>query len=68
MVTEVYNGNKRDKRDPVGGQVAFTFTNFTENLSINCDGASNDQLADALATLIGQLMEQGIIKGTVSTA
>jgi len=68
MATEVYNGNTNDKRDPRAGQVAFTFTNFTENLSVNCDGASNDQLADALATLIGQLMEQGIIKGTISTA
>lgn len=68
MATEVYNGNTNDKRDPRDGQVAFTLTNFTENLSGDCNGMSNDQLSDMLATVIGQLMEQGLLKGTVSTA
>ena len=57
-----------DKRDPTREQAAFTFTNYTENLSINCNGASNDQLSDCLAAICKQLMEQGILKGTVATA
>ena len=57
-----------DKRNPISTQVAFTFTNYTELLSIDCNNASNDQLSDALATLILVLMQQGVIKGTVSTA
>ena len=67
MVTTAYEG-KRDKRDPIIAQSVFTVSNFTENVTLNCDSASNDQLSDILATLIGQLMEQGIIQGTVKTA
>ena len=64
VITTHYEG-KRDKRDVTIAAPVFAFSNFTENITINCDGASNDQLADALATLVGQLMEQGIIQGTV---
>ncbi len=66
VVTTHYTG-KRDKRDVTGAAVTFAFTNFTENVTIDCNSASNDQLADALATLVGQLMEAGVIKGTVTS-
>ena len=64
VVTTHYEG-KRDVRDATIASVTFAMSNFTENVAINCDSASNDQLADCLATLIGQLMEAGIIQGTV---
>lgn len=67
MVTTIHEG-KRDRRDQVAAQTPWAFTNFTENATINCNAASNDQLSDALATLVGQLMEQGILIGTVKSA
>jgi hypothetical protein len=67
MATTILTGT-RVKRDNRGTQGVWAFTNFTENLSINCDGASNDQLSDALATLVKMLIEQGVLKGTIATA
>ena len=67
MVTTIHEG-KRDKRDASIAHTAWDFSNFTEDVSINCDSATNDELADALATLVGQLMEQGILIGTVKSA
>ena len=67
MVTTVATG-KRDRRDTTLAGPVFDFTNFTEQLAINCDSASNDQLADALATLVKTLMQQGLLQGTVKTA
>ena len=63
----VHTGN-RDIRDVRAQATAWRFENFTENAAtINCDGASNDQLADALATLVGQLIDKGILIGVVGT-
>lgn len=66
VITTVHEG-KSDKRDITRALGAWQCHNFTENLAFDCNGASNDQLADALATLIGQLMEAGLIKGIVGT-
>lgn len=66
VVTTVHEG-KRDRRDPVRTQTAWLLHNFSEDTTYDCDSASNAELADALATLIGQLMEQGIINGVVGT-
>ena len=52
MVTTIHEG-KRDKRDASIAHTAWDFSNFTEDVSINCDSATNDELADALATLVG---------------
>ena len=66
VVTTVHEG-KRDKRDNTISQTAWLLHNFSEDTTFNCDSASNDELADALATLVGQLMELGILRGVVGT-
>jgi len=66
VVTTVHEG-KRDRRDVTITQTAWLLHNFTEDTTFDCNNASNAELADALATLVGQLMEQGIIKGVVGT-
>ncbi len=65
-ITTVHEG-KRDKRDVVISQTAWQLHNFTAVTTFDCDSASNAELADALATLVGQLMELGLIKGIVGT-
>ncbi len=44
----------------------FTVTNFTEALSLDCSGASNNALGDALGTLIQELKAKGIIDATLA--
>ncbi len=66
VVTTVHEG-KRDKRDVTIQQTAWLLHNFSEDTTFDCDSASNAELADALATLVGQLMELGILKGVVGT-
>ncbi len=63
----VATGN-RDLRDNRNTGPVFAFTNFTEDLAIDCNSATNDELADALATLVKILIEQGIVNGTVASA
>ena len=65
-VTTVHEG-KRDTRDSRINQTAWLLHNFSEDTTFDCNSASNAELADALATLVGQLMEQGIITGVVGT-
>jgi hypothetical protein len=64
MVTISYQG-ERDK-GVVGG--SFAITNWTEDFEMNCNAAADAELADVLATLIAELIRQGIIKGSVATA
>lgn len=66
VVTTVHEG-KRDKRENTEQQPAWLLHNFTEDTDFDCNSASNDELADALATLVGQLMELGILRGVVGT-
>ncbi len=66
VVTTVHEG-KRDRRDSTISQTAWLLHNFSEDTTFDCDSASNAELADALATLVGQLMELGILKGVVGT-
>ena len=66
VVTTVHEG-KRDRRENTAQQTAWLLHNFTEDTTYDCDGASNAELADALATLVGQLMELGILRGVVGT-
>jgi len=56
--------NKRDNNEALA--LAFTVTNWSAGLSLDCN-ANNDLLtADTLGTLINQLQLLGIINGTVS--
>jgi len=68
MVFVAIHTGVRDQRDVTAQSTAWRFENFTElTTTINCDGATNDNLADALATLVGQLIDKGIINGVVGT-
>lgn len=53
-----------DKRD-VTSQI-FTVTNFTEAIALDCSGASNNDLGDALGTLIQELTRQGILRSAIT--
>lgn len=47
---------------------AFTVTNHTAGLSLNCDGEAGAlAVADTLGSLIAILIQKGIIDGTVAT-
>ena len=64
MVT-ITNTTQRDK-----GTVAnnWAITNWTESHALNCNGeAGCTALADIVATLISDLIAQGVLKGTVAT-
>ena len=65
VVLATGNRNERDIR--ATGPV-FTLTNWTEDLAIDCNSATNDELSDMLGTLIKTLIERGIINGTVASA
>ena len=67
MVFAAVHTGKRDRRDPVIAQTAWRLENFTADTTYDCNNASNAELADALATLVGQLMDQGILLGEVGT-
>lgn len=54
----------RSQRD--NDTTAFTVTNWTEDLDFDCNTATLGVTSDTLGTLIKVLIEQGIIRGTVS--
>jgi len=45
---------------------SFVITNFTEDLALDCDSTSDGELADVLGTVIRNLQQQGILKGSVA--
>jgi len=65
VTTYTYTGNVKDLRT---AQDAFTITNYTNDVAMDCNAASDAEICDVLATLIKLLIEQGIIKGSVATA
>ena len=62
MVT--YTGGVQ--RDTTNQTPAWTVTDWTEDLSMDCD-TDDANLGDNLGTLIKQLIDKGILKGTVVT-
>lgn len=54
----------RNQRD--NPQATFTITNWTEGLSLDCDGGAIATTDDVLGTLIKELIEAGVIQGSVS--
>ena len=50
----------------VSGSTAYALTNFTEDVDIDCNSASNDELSDLLGTVIRDLIAAGILTGTVA--
>lgn len=56
----------RNHRDLSEQQVVFSITNWNSDVALDCDSTSDGELADVLGTLIKQLIEQGILNGSVS--
>jgi hypothetical protein len=54
----------RNKRD-ITSQ-AFAVTNFTEDLAFDANTSTLADTSDVLATVINELIAQGILSGTVS--
>jgi len=50
----------------VSGSTVYALTNFTEDVDIDCNSASNDELSDLLGTVIRDLIAAGILTGTVA--
>ena len=43
----------------------YTITNWTEDHAMDCNAAADAEICDVLATLMTDLIAQGIIKGSV---
>lgn len=51
-----------------GNTTAYTVTNWTASRTLDCDGSpTNAELADLIGDLVSDLIQAGIIPGTVST-
>ncbi|MEA3370302.1 MAG: hypothetical protein U9Q40_03110 [Campylobacterota bacterium] len=51
---------------PVVQTNAYTVSNYTDYRTFDCDGLTNDQLADAIGTLIKDLGAYGLLDATVT--
>ena len=58
MVTTSYDGNRGNR-----GSV-FVVTDWTEDLALDCDSDDAD-LGDVLGTVIKELIQKGILNGSV---
>lgn len=56
--------NLRENNDVLAP--AFTVTNWTNDVALDCNAAADAEICDVLGTLIKQLQEQGIINGSVA--
>jgi len=65
VTTHTGTGILRDCRD---AQAVFAITNYTNDVAMDCNAATDTEICDVLATLIKQLIEQGILNGSVATA
>lgn len=61
-----FKGTNWQLINAVGQADEFAITNWTELLSLDCDAASNDQLADMVGTIIKILIAAGLWGGSVS--
>jgi hypothetical protein len=64
MTTVSFQG----KKDTPQTLTAFTITNWTSDVAMDCNAASDLEICDVLATVIAELVKLGILKGTVATA
>jgi len=55
----------RNQRD--NSQATFAVTNHTAGLSLDCNANDDLLTADTLGSLIAELIESGVIQGSVSS-
>ena len=71
-MANILQGGVRDTvtTDSGGAIGKFAVTNFTEDLSLDCNEAFADagfwKLSDVVGTLIRDLIQRGVINGTVA--
>ena len=58
--------NYTGARDSPQATSSWTVTDWTDDHSLDCDSDDAD-LGDALGTLIKELIDKGVIKGSVTT-
>ena len=63
-MTTITNTITRDRGTTINN---YNITKWTEDHALDCDAAAVAETNDVLATLIADLINQGIIKGTVTT-
>jgi len=63
MTTDTVVAGTRDS-----STVEFVITNYTEDLALDADAAAVAETNDVLATVIRELINLGILKGSVATA
>ena len=51
---------------PIPFPAAYTITNFTSDRTYDANATSVNELADALATLVLDLINQGVLQGSVT--
>ena len=64
-MTTITNTHSKDKGTTLNN---YAITKWSEDHAMDCDAAADAELADVLATLISDLINQGILKGSVTTA
>jgi len=56
----------RNARDIGDKGPVFAITNWTSDVAMDCNSAADAEICDVLGTLIKELIERGIINGSVS--
>lgn len=69
MADVVFNSSDYSDRSRTSASVSaeeFVVTNWTEDLTLDCDTAADAAIADVLGTLINALQDAGIIAGSTA--
>ena len=61
-----YNGTNWVPINAIAQVTAFTVTNWTNDVALDCNAAAVAETNDVLGTLIKHLIATGVIAGTVS--
>ena len=64
----ILQGGNRDTvyTDSTGALPKFAVTNITEDYAMDCNTAADAEICDVLGTLIRELIQRGVINGTVA--
>lgn len=61
-----WTSDPRDTRGGSNGGTEFTVTNWTSDYAMDCNADADAAICDVLGSLIKELIEKGIITGSVS--
>ena len=69
-MTDILQGGKKDHLGfDTSGLITnkFAVTNLSADYALTCDSDTDNAIADVLGTLIRELIQRGVINGTVAT-